>query len=266
MRAVLGGVVFDEEVSSGFTIGSFDGWDDGPTPRSGADLIPEADGAFEVARTYLAPRVMTLSGLLLDGPDAQVDASRFRAIHSAGQPQLLQVVDRDGVWTLSVGVEEAILRPIVGGLCSYSLTLIARDPVKYTDELALGPVGLPTHTGGLILPKVFPWEFGVTDRGDVTLVNDGSVPVLPRVVVSGSADGIVVHGGPRRLEFGAFSGELVLDSRDRRAWLNGVDVTRLLLRRDWYEVPAGASQEFFFVAEDPSADTVMTVQYRIGAW
>lgn len=266
MLAEFGGLAFDENAVDGFTVASFDGWDDGPTPRMSVDLIPGGDGGYEVTRTYLAPRVLTLAGLLLAGEGAQRLASRFRGIQGGGAPQTLAVTDRDGRWNLLASVDEASLRPIVGSLYAYSLTLIARDPVKYADAVILGPAGLPTQSGGLVLPSAFPWSFGESVVPVLTVLNDGSVPVLPRVTVTGSASSVVVHGGPRRVEFGAFAGTLVIDSLERRAWLNGSDVTRSLVRRDWHSVPAGESQAFSFDAVTAAAGTSMTVEYRIGAW
>ena len=179
----------------------------------------------------------------------------------------LRVCDDTGVWSRMVEVEafqpaEQWNRRRV----PFTMDLIAPDPVRYRDSVTLGPVGLPVRAGGLVLPQAFPWDFGVSIRPVATLVNEGSVPVLPRVTVRGSADSLVVQGGPRRVEFGEFSGELVIDSRERRAWLNGSDVTRALTRRDWHTVPPGTQQDFVFDAPGASPGTEMTVEYRIGAW
>src|SRR5690606_29957449 len=124
--------------------------------------------------------------------------------------------------------------------------VVAPDPVRYRDPVVLGPVGLPTHDGGLVLPSAFPWNFGTTSRSVLTVDNTGDVPVLPAVTVRGSADSVTVRGGPRVVSFGGFAGVLVFDSAQRRVFVNGADRTRDMVLRRWPVVPAGGVHEFTF--------------------
>lgn len=218
---------------------------------------------------------MLLKGAAIGRTPAEA-SSMLEQVEAAcgGAPVLMRVCDDTGVWSRMVEAvmltpDERWNRPRV----PFQIDLIAPDPVRYSDPLTVGPVGLPVREGGLVLPAAFPWDFGKSIRPVGTLANTGALPIYPRMILSSStpggvasAGGVVVHGGPQWLSFGAFSGTLVFDSLERRAWLNGVDVTRDVIRRDWPAVPAGVSADFFFVADDPSPDLVLTVEYRIGVW
>lgn len=179
----------------------------------------------------------------------------------------MSVLDTGSWWSRDVVVDEFAPEDARGtGFARFAIDLTAPDPVRYRDPVMLGPAGLPVREGGLSLPEEFPWDFGTSVVPSLEVVNDGSVPVLPVVRVRGAADSVVVHGGPRRVAFGQFAGELVIDSRERRAWLNGGDVTRHLTRRDWHTVAGGERAGFFFEAVNPSPNIALTVEYRIGVW
>ena len=257
MKVSFEGIEFDEEATSGFTLRSFDGWDDGATPRPEVDLIPQGDGAFEVARTFKAARVMTLSGLLLDGPASKDLGRQFRAAQASGIPSQMVVDDAGDVLTVEVSVNDTPrLRPVVGGLYDYSLTVIARDPSKYGPESSSSS-GLPSLSGGLVFPFVFPVDFASSgDPGRVTLVNPGTQSSWPRFSVRGGLGGgfslVAVETGQEiRFEFPLSDTDVVtLDARSGRAWINDEanSVTGYLTVADWWSVPAGESRTVQFNA------------------
>ena len=252
----LDGLVYQELVD----------WDGVPDARGGGDPVPSANGVFPRSVGLRESRLISVKAAISVGSDAEFFEAK-RRVESMPFAGEMRVDQGDGVWVRDVEVEQVSIPDAHAvGYVEFTIDVVAPDPVRYRDWVTLGPVGVPTRSGGLVLPSEFPWDFGEEVRAIVAVDNAGRVPVLPRVKVSGSADAVVVHGGPRRLEFGPFVGELVFDSLSRRAWLNGSDVTRQLVRRDWHSVPAGQSQDFFFTATDPSPDMSMTVEYRIGAW
>lgn len=267
----LGGIFMDGGAgNNGFYLrGPLTGWDALPDARGSIDSIPGADGSFEETELLRESRAISIPGVVSAGTRAEAEAMWAHAKAMLNRKATLRVTDELG--TLSSVVRVDAMTPSDHGAWAtwidFTIDLVAYDPVRYRDPLTLGPIGLPVRSGGLTFPAAFPWHFGDSVRPVGTLTNDGSVPVLPRMTMAGSADSVIVHGGPRRLEFGAFNGLLVLDSLERRAWLNGVDVTRSLVRRDWPVVPPGVSQDFFFEAVNPSPTTVLeSVVYKIGEW
>lgn len=242
------------------------GWRGLSGARGSDDPIPGAHGSFEQSEILRSERSMALTGAAIGADPAEASAY-LEQLESALADRVvpLRVCDDTGVWSRRIEVEafqpaERWNRARV----PFTIDMIAPDPARYRDPVFLGPIGLPVQEGGLILPAAFPWDFGTATRPVGVLVNDGTVPVLPRMVLQGAADAVTVHGGPRRLEFGTFTGELTFDSTERRAWLAGVDVTRDVIRRDWPVVPASVSADFFFVATNPSPDLTLTVEYQIG--
>lgn len=245
-----------------------EGWDAMPDARGSFDAIPGAHGSFMPDEVYRDSRVISFNAVAEAGTRAEVETLRVRLMAALHSKATLRVTDELG--TLSAVVRVESIEPSDPGTWAtwidFTIDLVAPDPVRYRDAVTVGPIGLPVREGGLVLPQAFPWNFGTSIRPLMTVVNDGKLPTFPVVRVQGSASGITVHGGPRRIEFGAFDGELVIDNGERRVWLNGGDVTRQLIRRDWQSIPAGISQDFFFEASGAASDTSMTVEYRIGAW
>lgn len=241
-------------------------WDGRPAARGGGDSIPGGQGVYGRTQELRDSRVISIeAAIVADSAADYFDAKR--RVENMPMFGEMRVDQGDGIWSRSVEVEQINIPDAYEATeTEFTIDLIAPDPLRYRDPVFLGPIGLPVRSGGLVLPSAFPWNFGTSIRPLVTVVNDGKVPSFPIVRVHGSASGITVHGGPRRIEFGAFEGDLLIENRARRVWLNGGEVTRQLIRRDWQSVPAESSQDFFFEASDAAPDTSMTVEYRIGAW
>lgn len=250
----------------GLMLSTLSGWRGLPGLRGDRDAVPGGHGSFSSSSLLRDERSMQLTGAAV-GDDPAAASVLLEQIEAAcgDQQVLLRVQDDTGVWSRMVEVE---FQPDVQWNRSrvrFTADLIAPDPVRYSDLVVLGPAGLPSQEGGLVLPSAFPWNFGRTLRPSLEVVNTGALPVYPVVRLSGSGNGLVVRGGPRRIEFGAWAGEFVIDNLNRRAFMNGTDVTRMLLRRDWQQVPAGQSYAFSFEALG-SSDAQMTVEYKIGVW
>lgn len=268
-RIDLGGVLIDgTEAVNGPTFSDITGWYGLPEARGSSDSIPNAHGSFARVAVWRESRVITITGTLHTDSRGVAEEVRDRLTAAWMQAKQIAVSDETGVWSAGVEVDRVEFHDY-GAWSSripFTIDLVAPDPVRYRDPIVVGPVGLPVRDGGLLLPSAFPWNFGTSVRSVATVENSGSVPAYPTVRVTGSGSALSVQGGPRRVEFGAFSGEFVVDNLQRRAFLNGGDVTRQLLRRDWQSVPAGGVQDFSFDVSDASPDTVMTVEYRIGVW
>ncbi len=246
-----------------------DGWRGLSQSRGRQDAVPGDHGTYPSVTSLRAALPITVSGFVRGQSYADVTLaiSSMSNLLAQGAVLPMRVLEPDGWWVREVEVVEFVPEDPAGRhLAKFELDLTAPDPVRYRDPVVVGPVGVPTQVGGLHFPARFPWNFGMSSREAVPVVNDGTVPLYPVVTVQGGADSLTVHGGPRRVEVSAFDGTLVLDARNRRAFLNGGDITRHLLRRDWPQVPAGATHDFSFEAVNPASDTSLTVEYRIGAW
>lgn len=241
-------------------------WDGRPQARGGGDAIPGGQGVFARTQELRESRVISVeAAIVADSADEYFAVKR--RVENMPMFGEMRVDQGDGVWVRSIEVESIDIPDARGGNETlFTIDVTAPDPVRYTDLLTVGPVGLPTQSGGLYLPAALPWDLGTLDLAVADVVNTGSLPVLPVVRLTGSASSVVIHGGPRTVSFGAFDGELVIDSLQRRAFLNGADVTRSLILRNWHQVPAGVTHGFFFEAVAPSPGTSMTVEYRIGEW
>lgn len=252
----------------GFAFREISGWYGAPGLRGSLDAIPGNHGSFARVDKYRDSAAITIEGSIVADSRSDVEALISTATQAWESATTLTVVDETGAWSRAVEVDQVSFPENQGWMrhVTFTIDMIAPDPVRYRDVVVLGPVGLPVLDGGLFLPASMPWDLGVDVRSVLTVVNDGSVPVFPVVRLSGSASSVVVLAGPRRLGFGAFTGDLVFDAADRRGFLNGADVTRQMTRRDWPVVPAGATHEFTFEAVAPSPDFRMSVEYRIGAW
>ena len=270
--ADIGGFRFEGSASAdpfhGGVLSGLRGWRGLPGARGDAVSIPGAHGTFDRTNIFREGRSMELrGGLVADTPLASAQLLDALEAAVAAGPVVLRVSDATGVWEREVEVLNLTTgERWIDARFPVTLDLYAPDPVRYRQVVTLGPVGLPEREGGLTLPAAFPWYFGTSTKPEEVVVNDGQVSVFPTSVIRGSGSAVAVRGGARELSFGSFSGELVLDSRSRRAWLNGSDVTKDLLRRDWHEVGAGETQAFSMEVAAAGQGTTLTVEYRVGAW
>ena len=192
--------------------------------------------------------------------------TQLETICSSG-PVQMRVEGDDGDWVRDVEVVNLIPGDRwIDSRFSVTLDLFAADPIRYRADEQFGPVGPEQRVGGLELPEALPWHFGDYVKSVLLVENSGTVPALPVVVIEGSATEIVAHCGGRKLSLGSFSGQLVLDSRMRRAWLNGVDVTADLGDRSWHSIAPGDTASFWFQGVGVDESTRMFVRVKIGAW
>src|SRR5690606_21188018 len=86
-----------------------------------------------------------------------------------------------GLHSLNVGLALAAdVRALTDVIGRYTLQVIAYDPLKYGPEVTVS-TGLPSLTGGLEFPIVFPIDFNTSgDPGRLTLPNVGRQSSWPR--------------------------------------------------------------------------------------
>ena len=267
------GLRFAGSTFAELTYSSLAGWDGIPDDRGGGDSIPGGHGVYARAGVLRDSRAIVLTAnLVTDSSERFFELKRMlEALPPVGE---LRVDQGDGVWSRRVEIQHLSIPDFhTRTVTEFTIDMIAPDPVRYSDILTAGPALLPVQVGGLVFPAAFPWDFGTFDHAKAVVTNTGSLPILPRIIIESLvpdgpvfADSVTVFAGPRRLEFGPFSGRLVFDAVERRAWLNGVDVTRQMIRREWPVVGPGETQEFYFEAVNPSPNISLSCEYRIGVW
>lgn len=255
----------------GLAVSAVNGWRGLPGARGSSDPIPGAHGSYQSARVLREERSIEIRGAAIALTEsaalAMLDALEAAV---AGVPVAMWVTDEQGSWVRFVEVETV---QVIGNYASnrvrFAIDAIASDPRRYSAEEFVGPIELPKQVGGLTFPAAFPWTFGTKSGGTAELHNRGTADLFPKLEVSGgSFDSVTISVGGSRIEFGSLSeGQtLVVDSKQRRAFVDGVDVTRELLKREWPSLKPGETQTVSFACESATGDPTLVIWFQIGAW
>lgn len=280
IQSTISGLTFST-VSATHSFGNLEGWHSGPPADPTVERRPNADGAFGSARDYKTPRIITQSGLLIADTfdEALVNLwPPFAALQGDGVPLPFTVTDASGAKTCIVTVVGVpAITPLGGGLASYVLQMIARDPVKYGPARVLS-TGLPSSGGGLEYPLGSPsgdlFYGALGNLGRVALTNSGTAETWPSFEITGQlTDGFFAQcletGDVLRYERIVPAGTSVtLDSRTGEVLVDGVsDGSTYLVRDDWFSVPAGSSRTVQFNAISGSSETPqMAATISDGYW
>lgn len=278
----LGGLVFSTDAASGYTISALDGWYSGPPVRSDVEDRPNADGAFDVSRVYKGARVITQTGMILADDEADAMANywlAFAALQADGAPSAFTVTDETGTKTAEVTLAAPPeVGRIISGAASYTLQLVARDPIKY------GPAsdystGLPTSGGGLEYNLHSGGSGGSLyygangDLGRVALTNAGTASVWPSALVTGA---LTTGFYFQRLETGEVvrydrvvpAGSTVsIDFRTGEVLVDGIsDGSTYLTRDDFFSIAPGEVATVQFNAIGGSSGTPTAVFSLPSGW
>lgn len=275
--AEIGGVRLDgaptEYPYRGLMLSRLPGWRGLPGARGSLDPVPGAHGAYSATEVLRDPRSMEIRGAAV-GETAGVASQLLGDLESALAEKVveLRVSDTDGVWSRMVEVEaftpaETWNRPRV----TFTIDLIAPDPLRYRDPVTVGPLGRQKVVGGLRFPGRFPWSFGqMVGDTQLEVPNAGSVPMFPVLHIAGGFSGVTVTDRTtgRTVSFGAVArGEtLTIDVKSRRASVNGRDESRRLVKRGWPVIQPESTGVFTAVYESPTGDPTLSVESCEGAW
>lgn len=249
------------------------GWDSAEV-RSTVTQREAAHGAW-MSPTYLGERVITLSGQLY---------APTRDLLDAAVEQLLAAVPMDSFTTLTV--YEAIpkqaqvrqsgkplITPLSDRLATWSLLVTAPDPRRYGTTLRTASTGLPSTSGGLVLPAATPWTMSATTvTGFIAAMNEGSIASLPMLTVAGpvqqpSIITLAPDGTTQTLAYtqNLGAGEvLTLDCAAHTAVVGGAS-RRRYVSGPWPQIPPGGSTQILFSAPVYSATATLTAAWR-PAW
>lgn len=227
---------------------TLDGWDGTDVRTTGTPR--EADHGSWPGPSYLAERVLTLTGSLSAPSAALLEAAAERLLAAASLTDTVLTV-----WETTP--KQATVRrsgkPIIARQGPYdadvSLLVTAADPRRYGTTLhTAGPVGLPSITGGLAFPISFPLAFDATvTGGDLVARNPGKFPTRPLLIISGPVvqPQIIATWPDGTLHILTYTGTLAsgdvltIDTDAHDAYLPGDVSRRRFVSGQWPELPPG---------------------------
>lgn len=285
----IGSLTFssDPTVKLGISADSLQGWFSGPPVKTEPDDRANGDGVFGVTEFFRSARPITFSGLYTGTGDEAADflvARQISGIFASGVPGTISVDDPAGTLTSEVMPisDAALVTPLLGGMCEYTISLLAFDPVRYGPTTTVS-TGLPMSGGGLEYPLYSGGSGGTLyygsngNLGRVTLTNNGTADVWPTFTVTGQLDdGFYIQclsgpdsGDVLRYDRVVPAGTTVsIDSRTGEVLVDGVsDASTYLTRDEFFSVPAMSSIDVQFNSISTSSGSpTMTPTVRDGWW
>lgn len=258
--ATFGGITFDDEADSGFSLSKLVGWYDAAPARYSADNRPQANGSFRPGTIYRDPRVVSVEGSWSGSSLTEAYAARntLASLQANGQESPFTVSDLSGVSTITAGLSTA--PTMDDGLYQphfkFAFDVIAADPFRYGATVT-APTGVPTPPSGLVWPlgsttPYFNWGAAGT-TGRVAVTNTGTATTYTTMQVTGGLSGgfeltWVPTGQRVRFERPIdVASTVYLNPRTGRVTIDGsADVTGFLTQSQWWSVAPGASGEIQF--------------------
>lgn len=255
------------------------GWDD--LPDITAYDAPRSRGHGDhIGSQYLRSRIVTVSGnianraardslaqALIAASPVQTDTIQELTVETFGQA--LSAKARLIRRSLPVGENYA------AGAVPFALQWKCPDPLRYGAVQPTVSTGLPTSSGGLVYPLVYPLDYGTAGTpGRVTLTNDGTADAPFVATVLGSLPtGFELSANGQRIRYEApvAAGETItIDTGEGAVVAQGTaDRRGNLTVADWIQVPAGSAITVQFTslggAYDPAA-TLAVSGFRSASW
>jgi hypothetical protein len=246
-----GGYVYDNDALSA--------WYQLATPRFDLHQRPNAPGAYDLDQTNPEEARPELIGQYFGSSPADATSARNRLtkMYNEGRVLTLEVTDELGTTTRRVWMTDCKTPWTPFSHFRFSIGFVAPDPRRYGTEY-VDATGMPSGSSGLVWdlgtsPSGLYFDWGTDGNlGQVPYTNTGGAATYPVLEVGGNGS---FAGGFRVTEIetgkeltyarATNTGDfIVLNNRTRRATLNGGDVTGGLTKRQWFEVPPGASRRY----------------------
>ncbi len=257
-----------------------EGWTDSVDRDQDWIKRPGTDGDFDAGPPERRGRSVKLSGRIMCGSASEAWAleDKLKALENYTDPFEVGGTDTRGRRSISArlngrGVAFEMKNEKIG-LADFSVSLYARDPLKYGAAVR-GTVGRKKPGGGISFPLTFPIMFSFGgDSGAAALVNEGTAPTYSSFEVTGGSDGFVISeqgtGRSIRLERTIPAASKVrVDQRTGRVTLDGDsnDISTALTRRDWFAVPPKSTTTIVFQALGTIvAEPILTHTTRPAHW
>lgn len=256
------------------------GWDDLPEITSYDQ--PRARGHGDhVGSQFARSRIVTVSGSIANRAARDSLARTLMTLSPVSTDAITDLTIETFGQALSAGARLIRRSLPVGdnypaGAVPFALQWKCPDPLRYGAAQAPQSTGLPTSSGGMAFPMVFPMDFGTSGNpAQITLTNDGTAPAPIQATVTGSLPSgfeISTTAGQRiRYELSVSAGEtLTLDTSVGLLTTNGgADRRAYLTVADWIQVPPLSSVTLQFSslggAYDPAA-TLTVPAFRSASW
>lgn len=279
ITATLSGLTFSNDYNAVYSIEDFDGWFGAAPVKDDLDERPAADGAFGETQFYRTARPVTISGKVHAPGDGFAEWRTLAAVFSSGTPATLTVDDGSIVASSVVRPigSGLSLSPMVNGMASYVLSLIAYDPVKQGPTRTLS-TGLPVEGGGLEYPLGSPSEalfYGAGGNlGRVFLSNAGTAKTFPTFKITG---GLGAGFFIQRIDTGQVvrydrvvpaGTDVTVDMRTGSVVIDGTsDGSTYLSRAEFFGVEPGPGFDVQFNGLGAVSGTpTMTATIRDGFW
>lgn len=275
----LGDMVFNTIDSNGtvWTVTEIDGW--WRLPDATVPTVPRGkndDGSYEEDGRY-ETRSLVLTGSFLPTSPDNIPLARARlaqVFNSVRNPTQL-IVNEDPPRYLSVRLngKTAVTTVQPSGLSTFSVELLAADPIKYSLSESSSSVGAGARLGGWTYPRtggrfyatpVFPNTISITNDGNytaypvITIIGPATDPRIELVETGDFLDFSIT------LDEGQF---LQIDPRDKSVLYNGAVSRRGALSLDstWPVIPPGTWHFRYTALESPNDETRAAVSLR-SAW
>lgn len=276
-RADLGAVPLGGVDSAGVAwhLQELEGWDSAEVRAE--YQLREADHGAWADPVYLGSRPITLAG--------KIEASDIEALDAAMEQLLAAASLTDTTLTVYETIPKqctvrrsgkALVRPVSDRIAEFSVLMTAADPRRYAANLQSGTTGLPSTTGGLVLPAAPPLTISATTvSGVIPAPNLGSIASRPVFIIAGpvTQPQVLVQapdGTVRVLSYSQslLSGEqLVIDTMEHSVTLNGNASRRryLSIPQGWPEIAPLSASTVQFAAAVYNSSASLTAQWR-SAW
>lgn len=222
---------------------------------------PNGHGVYNVDQLFTNEHRTEIPGKFFGASAAEAVTARNRlvALFNDGKPVTVTVTEGD-LATSRVGTIIDIdpqWKP--DHHFTFTLVFAAFDSRRYGVVRTVSS-GLPSASSGLVWPlgstdqanPAVYWNWGTAgSSGRVSFTNAGNTPTYPIILVGAGGEfdvGFSLVEVPTGREI-TYSRDTVgsiirIDNRTRRATINGGDVTGDLTRKEWFEIPPGATYEY----------------------
>lgn len=163
------------------------------------------------AHTLYGQRVISFQGVLTDA-----SASTFRSVRQAfisacslqldsnnlPTARMLYLTDVAGnQYQVGVTTKRLVLKDTYPSYTEFMLDLTTTDWRFQSQTLTTSTVTLP-QSGGITYPVTFPVQYGSGSGGTETIINSGTAPAVPTIVINGPAINPVVTNQSTGEKFG----------------------------------------------------------------
>lgn len=234
------------------------GWDDSADVKRGIVRRNTGHGVFGQTPVYDDAKYFDIVGRKV----SPGDAAGIRALRSTlmalktlapGWPVVIDSGDGPRTAYVEFAGKLGFYASVADAVADFTIPLMMKDPRSYGPEEVVS-TGLPTSTGGLAFPVVFPVDFGTAgSTGRVVTTNIGEAETYSVIDVTGGLGGgfsatCVETGQEIRFERQIPLGSTVRVSlRTGQAFIDGQSpVSGSLTRREWWTSPPGATRTIQF--------------------